>query len=178
MNAQEKQAKYEWLAEFYAKAAKEPQIQFNFIDTNGWADTNAGPHPSSNIDRYRIKPTLKVIDLTPLIGSGILCEFEDDGDTAISPLASIILSSPYPFTGNQGLYIHCSPLMSPYIHYWRGESDKCPIPEGFEVVLHFRNGDPHECNGGRYSWNHKLRNSDIIGIEFIAVKEGYTLAAQ
>jgi hypothetical protein len=173
----DKQQKHEWLRDFYTEAAKGGVIQV-WAFSEVWIDESSGPNAESNPEHWRIKPELKVIDLTPLMWSGLDCEFWNDDQQ--TPTISSLISMDKEFLETKESYFfeNCQPRMSPYIHYWKGESDKCPIPEGFEVVLHFRNGDPHECNGGRYSWNHKRRNSDIIGIEFIAVKDGYTLAAQ
>jgi hypothetical protein len=176
----DKQAKYEWLAEFYCQAAEGGVIQFDSTGA-GWVASSDGPTPASlNLTRWRIKQALKVIDLTPLMWSGLDCEFwNDDQQTpTISPLIS--MDKEFLEAKESYFFENCQPRMSPYIHYWRGESDKCPVPEGFEVRLHLREGSTHvyKVDAGEWRWSHIQSPVDIIGIEFIAVKEGYTLAAQ
>jgi hypothetical protein len=65
-----------------------------------------------------------------------------------------------------------------HIHFWAG-GDKCPVPEGFEVRLYFREG---HFRGSEDSpmlsclrWGHSGVTSDIIGIEFLKVKDDYTI---
>jgi hypothetical protein len=178
MNAQEKQAKYEWLAEFYCQAAEGGVVQESYELLNGnwsWDNSGSGPAPDSDLDDWRIKPELKVIDLSPLIGSGILCEFwtNQDSRKRVDFLESIDVVVGRKFFRREGAgeYLNCTPMMN-HPNYWRGESDKCPVPEGFEVRLHTK-GKLGSHASPRYQ--HEMINADIIGIEFIAVKEGYTL---
>jgi hypothetical protein len=172
MNAQEKQAKYEWMIEFYTQAAKGEVVQFDRA-VGGWTDTDSGPSYESMTKYWRIKPALQIIDLTPLMWSGLDCEFwNDDQQTpTISPLIS--MDKEFLEAKENYFFENCQPRMSPYIHFWGGESAKCPIPEGFEVRYHTRGQSDREPHFAHYQ-NH----TDIIGIEFIAVKDGYTLAAQ
>jgi hypothetical protein len=178
MNAQEKQAQYQKLAEFYCQAAEGGVAQFYSADF-GWRDANSSPSFGSDLTKWRIKPALKAIDLTPLIGSGILCEFwTNQSSRKIADfLESIDVVDGMKFFRREGAgeYLNCTPMMN-HPNYWRGESAKCPVPEGFEVRLHFRDGDVRGFHFmvGAYIWR-QLVHANIIGIEFIAVKEGYTL---
>jgi hypothetical protein len=179
----DKQAKCEWLVEFYTKAAAGGVVQKNhhaLITESGWCANNSGPTPFSNLEFWRIKPVLKVIDLTPLMWSGLDCEFwNDDQQTpTISPLIS--MDKEFLEAKESYFFENCQPRMTPYIHYWRGESAKCPVPEGFEVRLHLRDGSDHlePDDAGEWRWSNLSSPEDIIGIEFIAVIDTYTLSAQ
>jgi hypothetical protein len=180
MNEQEKQEKYEWLAEFYRQAAEGGVIQFD-SSPDGWRASNTGPTPGSfNLDHWRIKPALQVIDLTPLIESGLDCEFWDDSAMPfrVFKLWDIVEREGTRYLDTDGAvyWKNCQPRMK-HIHYWRGEIDKCPIPEGFEVVLHLRDGSFHSetDESSEWRWINWYSPEDIIGIEFIAVRDGYTL---
>ena len=181
----DKQAKCEWLAEFYCQAAEGGVIQFD-SSPDGWRASNSGPTPGSfNLDSWRIKPELKAIDLTPLIGSGLDCEFWQNSwdDRCTGNLGSIeIQKYPYELAPIRW-FKNCQPRMStpanPYINYWRG-GQECPVPEGFEVRLHLRDGSNHldKVDASEWRWSRIECPSDIIGIEFLAVKDTHTLAAQ
>jgi hypothetical protein len=182
MNAMDKQANYLELAEFYCQAAGGGVIQYDQTD-GGWKASNHSPTAGSDLTKWRIEPSLKVIDLTPLIGSGILCEFwiNQNYRKIADFLESIDVVDGRKFFRREGAgeYVNCTPMMN-HINYWAGESAKCLVPEGFEVRLHLRDGwaqnlkvDAADCR-----WSHSHLMTDIIGIEFIAVKDGYTLAPQ
>ena len=177
MNSQEKQAKYEWMADIWGKAAAGGEFQ-NMVKGVDWIVTEEGPPNADHREFWRIKPELKAIDLTPLIESGLDCEFWDDSAMPfrVFKLWDIVEREGTRYLDTDGAvyWKNCQPRMK-HIHYWAGESAKCPIPEGFEVRLYFRDGTSHILKGGVYRWTHTGGRADIIGVEFIAVKEGYTL---
>jgi len=129
------------------------------------SDDHRCPKMDSNPEKWRIKPALKVIDMTPMIGTGLDCEFWDDSKEEYRP---------YCLNGGTD-YVHCQPRMTPFINFWSG-GDTCPVPDGFDVRLHIRKGHNIKYRHGHNAWESKARISDIIGIEFIGIKDGYTLA--
>jgi hypothetical protein len=165
-----------WLSGFYAHAAKGFEMQLLQADLE-WHQNDAGPNAKSDPKVWRIKPLLKVIDLSPLVGTDILCSFGREPhmlDATVSRLSGVGSVGFSPETNNYDLnFTHCIPLMN-HIHFWKG-GKACPLPEGFEVRLHFRDYHPQEFNGGRYRWSHNRIDSDIIGIEFLKVKDDYTI---
>ena len=166
-----KQEMHQWLSEIHAKAAKGGVIQWGI---DGWTTWPSAPTMDSNPEEWRIKPELKAIDLTPLMWSGLDCEFWNDDQQ--TPTISSLISMDKEFLETKESYFfeNCQPRMSPYIHYWKGESDKCPVPEGFKFRVHYRQSSSPMLVDPRH-WNHELNGSDIIGIEFIAVKDEFTL---
>jgi hypothetical protein len=184
----DKQAGYLWMADIYTKAASGGTIQ-RWTMSGGefhWSSSFVGnPTLLSGPDNWRIKPVLKVIDLTPLIGSGLDCTFTDPdrGYTHSGPLKRVHdYASITKFEDvSRCHWTSCQPRMSPHIHYWGG-GEECPVPEGFEMKIHFRNG--RQAYVGAWlpmadlRWRHDNGNSDIIGIELIAVIDTYTLSAQ
>ena len=184
----DKQEKCEWLADFYTQASAGGAVQelCEFLNGNtSWVSSDKGPTLASDQADWRIEPELKVIDLSPLIGSGLDCEFWQNSwdDRCTGNLGSIeIQKYPYELAPIRW-FKNCQPRMStpanPYIHYWRG-GQECPVPEGFEVRLHLRDGSNHldKVDASEWRWSRIECPSDIIGIEFIAVKDTHTLAAQ
>ena len=122
------------------------------------------------------KPAKKIIDLSPLLNSGIDCEFSDDfEDWHIGGLIGIHTSShnkrqfyeDYLET-NWG---HCRPRMNHTMFHNGGE---CPLPEGFEVQLSYCKGVA--CNTSDYTskrWNDVGNNADIIGYKILGLADGY-----
>ena len=85
------------------------------------------------------KSHCKVIDMSPMIESGLLCEFSDrllpilsnDRLKTASLLTEIIAASGFS-NKNGDVWARCTPL---YNHWYASPTgwDKCPIPEGFEI---------------------------------------------
>ena len=131
------------------------------------------------LNKQRIKPAKKVIDLSVLIDSQIDCEFRDDiGErTTIGKLLGITNADLdlYPYTtGNSAdkHYGQCQPRIH-HIHAWQG--GECPLPEGFEVKVWLR-GDtlPKICV--RLDWVlQKHSSKDIIAFEVIGIANGYVM---
>ena len=169
----------EWVADMWNQRVSGKT--FETLGPLGWMDIAYGPNVNSVPDNWRMKPEVKVIDLSPLIDSGILCEFWSDEGSAkkMNFLLIIEVASNRSFFRCEvlGRFPNCTPLMN-HIHYWAG-SDQCPVPEGFEVRLHFRSGRQGNelCVESMTDlrWGHTDSDGDIIGIEFIGIKDGYTL---
>ena len=107
----------------------------------------------NRIGKELAKSQRKVIDMSPMIGSGLLCSFSDPlivSNNCISQL-----------TGFYGLYVNgdgkawkiCTPLLN---HWYASPEgwDKCPIPEGFEIeYLKDDNGYASRTSGSYQLWN-------------------------
>ena len=182
MNDQEKK---ERIVDIYQQWADGGKLQRKGVNEI-WEDSSRSsfsPSFFSEVDDWRIKPALKVIDMTPMIGLGLDCDFLDsDSNYHRGPLALIReLVKHTKFVDFNGLHWEsCQPRMSteaqPFINFWAG-GDTCPVPEGFRVTLHFRSGivtkEPTSYQGA--DWTHTNECGDIIGIAFLGIKEGYTL---
>ena len=168
----------EWVADMWNQRASGKT--FETLGPFGWKHNNYGPNVDSHTSEWRMKPEVKVIDLSPMLESGLDCEFFNDKvDGKFYGLLHSIVPTQHPYAlKNRGRFENCQPRMTPYIHYWAG-SDKCPVPEGFEVRLHFREGHSRDTETKSLNdlrWKHDGRVSyDIIGIEFTGIKDGYTL---
>jgi len=175
------------LADFYQKVADGGEAEFNKgITIKDWRITDYGPSNGSVRQDWRIKPTKKVIDLSVLIDSQIDCEFKDDISERITigKLQSVYdwyISDEYPYkTGNSRAdgYGQCQPRRN-HKHAWQG--GECPLPEGFEVKVWYR--DDSRCtdtlmNSGVYKktgWVHKIYGRDIIAFEVLGLADGYVM---
>ena len=172
--------KMQWVSDMYQKWADGGVLQCRALCSKVWITTSPdSPGPlcmSSDPKRWRIKPALKVIDMSVMFGKGLDCEFwqEKIEGKFYGPLSSIKQHNSYPYAlDHLGVFKQCQPRMTPHIHFWSG-GDTCPVPEGFDVKLHTRGKDltawePH--------FQHYRDHTDVIGIEFIGIKDGYTLGA-
>jgi hypothetical protein len=175
----------EWVADMWNQRASGKT--FEKRGPLGWMDSAHGPNVDSTPDNWRMKAALKVIDLSPMLESGLDCEFWAAGQRPkkvrgslkriLTPLSGVLRF----YDDNDWSWVGCQPRMSTeqkrFIHYWAG-SDKCPVPEGFEVRLYFRginSGNQYPEPGWTTDWNHTGQGGDIIGIEFTGIKDGYTL---
>jgi len=155
---------------------------WEFFNGTVWGHIPYPPCNSSVLKNWRLvppKPVLKVIDLTPLIESGLDCVFWDkDWPESIGKLMRIVVGVK-PYARDRLVeYEHCQPRMSPHVHYWAG-GDVCPVPEGFEIKLHFRDGDALvRSRPTAWEWRRNSNGGDIIGIEFLRVADGYTLGKE
>lgn len=115
----------------------------------------------------------KVIDMSAFVGTGVLIR---GGRTrAIRPIDKITIEGQFYHNGLN--FNDCEALMN-YRHAWSG-GDKCPIPEGFKLRIHYRSsgyaffaGDEY-CNDKK--WIYKAKDSDIIAFEILGVADGYKL---
>jgi hypothetical protein len=180
MNDQEKK---QWCADIYQQAADGGEVQY--FTNNAWGSAIYGPTMCSNPEKWRIKPTLKVIDMSVMVGSGLDCEFWDTKSgtsRAYNKLSKIDTNRNFKNRDvNDTDWKYCQPRMSteaqPFINFWTG-GNTCPVPEGFEVRLHFRVGGgtmPDVPDRRWLYWDHTNNSGDIIGIEFLGIKDDYTL---
>jgi hypothetical protein len=73
----------------------------------------------------------KVIDMSPMIDSGLLCDLRHEFVHREMPPLSCVISSDF-FDEHRRLWEKCTPLLN----YWYASPEgwnKCPIPEGFEI---------------------------------------------
>ena len=125
----------------------------------------------------RNKPVKKkIIDLQPLIESGIDCKFSDDGVRwQIGNLVCIRNSSHNKrhfyeddLESNWG---QCWPRM---YHKMLHNGGDCPLPEGFKVALYYRNaGVGRGRNYIDLRWDNTGLEEDIIGYEILGLADGY-----
>jgi len=150
---------------------------WEFFNGTVWGHIPYPPCNSSVLKNWRLvppKPVLKVIDLTPLIESGLDCVFWDkDWPESIGKLMRIVVGVK-PYARDRLVeYEHCQPRMSPHVHYWAG-GDVCPVPEGFVINVEWRHGI-HEGFGEDIVNYQVLNWANIAGICILRVADGYTL---
>jgi hypothetical protein len=166
------------LADFYQQVANGDEMEFRST-AKGWTSSWGSPCLESVRQDWRIKPAKKVIDLSVLIESGIDCEFKDDiGErTTIGKLLEIMNADlhMYPYiTGNSAdkYYGQCQPRIH-HIHAWQG--GECPLPEGFEVKVWFRDEYETAALVSEVIWPHDNTSNDIIAFEVIGIAAGYVM---
>ena len=170
------------LVEFYQQVADGgvPQTKYH---TDEWSSDTSGPNLTSGVERYRIKPTNKIIDISHFIKSGIDCEFSNDNQDVhvISALCEIDTHDPfwpsninYPYVPESDAgtgYQYCRPRMN---HKMFHRGGKRPIPAGFEVVLYFRNEIATNTDSYNNTWWYIGKDSqDIIGYEILGLADGW-----
>ena len=165
--------KAQWLSDRWAEVAQGGVWECYWGQE--WHVSTAGATAGSDPKKWRVvlPPVLKKIALTTLIGSGLDCEFWQKCSEYkhVGPLLSVDECFA-PYMTDVDAFEHCQPRMSPYVHYWAG-GNVCPVPEGFEMRLHLREGE--SWISGATRWIHTGQGGDIIGIEVISIKDGYTL---
>jgi hypothetical protein len=170
------------LAELYKKAADGGEIEFRYPTRTEWKTTNCGPTPLSSPSDWRIKPTKKVIDLSVLIESEVLCVFFDQStpSSATGKLKKIRGSAAYVSNNrdSSGMPVSsraCKPLMN-HKHAWQG--GECPLPEGFRVKVWYRDGSivtAAYTDKFKLRWSCEAVNSDIIHFEILGLADGYVM---
>ena len=118
------------------------------------------------------KPKKKIIDLSVCIDSGIDMEF---GATDIKHIGTLLkIEETRYFSKNiiAGWYTECR-VRQDHWHSWQG--GKCPLPEGLEVALIYRNRGvgEHKPVYLELDWSHDNRLYDIIAFKVISVADGY-----
>jgi hypothetical protein len=124
---------------------------------------------------YEIVPKPKSIDLSVLMASGIDCEFSfkcNPEQKRIGKMTDISPARPDSYKKDNDVFYHyCRPRMN-HIHFWGG--GECPLPDGLEVELTFRDGSElQRCLSVVADWDHKFEGKDIVGFEVIGLEEGY-----
>mgnify|MGYP003660639748 CR=1 FL=1 len=167
------------LADFYQKVADggESQTKIDGEFSNLFV---GGPSLGSRKEVYRIKPTKKVIDLSVLIGSEVLCVFFDPSTPSSTTgklkevRGSAYVSNNINSSGRPEYARACKPLLN-HKHAWQG--NKCPLPEGFMVKVWFRDNDvaPEVGEASEYCWASCNAERDIIAFEVLGVVDGYAM---
>lgn len=108
--------------------------ELDFIDFSEARWWGNNPLNQSCVAKFKkIKPAKKVIDLSCIVGSGIDCEFSDDGNTWVIDQLNYETDDCYKDNDNIS-WVFCRIRQSPHVHFWKG-GDKCPLPEGLTVSL-------------------------------------------
>ena len=117
------------------------------------------------------KPAKKIIDMAHFIKSGIDMEFSDpEVDTLhIGKLTRIHITT---YRKDDGLYWRqCRPRLNHKMYVSSGE---CPLPEGFNILIHHRSGTSGRSSlYSDFSWTHKYIDADIIGYEILGLADGW-----
>ena len=158
------------LVEFYQKVADGGVMELLISSGEEYLAHPEGPTFADNTEHWRIKPAKKkkIIDLQPLLNSGIDCEFSDDfEDWHIGGLIGIHTSSHNKrqfyedyLESNWG---HCRPRMDHKMFY-NGEK---PI-EGFVVRVYF--GGKSAILTGYVGDSY---GPHVRAIEYLRVEDGY-----
>ena len=177
--------KAQWLSARWAEVAQGGVWQSLYPDGD-WIDTISGPASSSSLPRWRVvMPTaLKVIDLTPLIDSGLDCEFRvarRQSTPRIGKLEAVRADAGYVYFFCEGVgeYTKCQPRMSPHVHYWAG-GNVCPVPEGFVIRVHWQADDTfvgaeyNEYTNGYTTWDW----GSITAFRILRVADGYVIGGE
>ena len=128
----------------------------------------------------RNKPAKKVIDLSVLIESEVLCVFFDPStpSSATGKLKKIRGSDAYVSNNrdSSGMPVSsraCKPLMN-HIHAWNGGN--CPLPEGFRVDVIFRDGSKgFNMTTCTLRWTSDGDTLDIIQFEVLGLADDYVM---
>jgi hypothetical protein len=127
---------------YYGKVADGGEAEYKVHIKGSWIKAAGGPNLHSLTKEWRIKPTNKVIDLSVLIDSEVLCVFFDPStpSSATGKLKDIrgyeYVSNNIDSSGRPVISRACKPLMN-HKHAWQG--CECPLPEGFKVNWWFPN---------------------------------------
>jgi len=164
------------LVEFYQKVADGGEIEVNDRDST-WKEAfgNDSPCLFSDTLTWRIKPAKKIIDLQPLIASGIDCEFSNFVGSAeqIGPLLCIDDGGDFNYEGRVLYFQKCRPRMN---HKMFHDGGACPIPEGFMVEVYYRSGGALSGNVTDFHWLYSKTSgcvADIIGYEILRLADGW-----
>lgn len=168
MNTNEKAR---WLCEFYSALSERG---LRAVNTKNDTLSLAGPNLTSNVEDWKILSAEKPVDLSTLVGSGVICEFAPTPTSVWNRMGRLlrIISDDWATTyvsGNTGFHT-CRPLME-YTHHWKGGD--CPLPKGFIVTALFRDGGETTQPVDTLRWEHAGNSTDIISFEVFGLEEGY-----
>jgi len=164
--------KAQWLSDRWAEVAQGGVWECHW---GKWAPAEHGPDLESPVQDWRVvmPPKLKKIDLIPLIGSGLDCEFSDSGSIWFpqGPLLAIHGSK---YVAKSEEWNHCQPRRSPHVHYWGG-GDVCPVPEGFVIQVEWYDTLMYGFNENGFP-NYSVFNwAEIVAFRILRVADDYTL---
>jgi hypothetical protein len=96
----------------------------------------------NRIGKELSQPQKKVIDMSPMIRSGLLCSFSDPSIVSNNCISQLKGFYGLYVTGDEKARKICTPLLN---HWYASDNgwNKCPIPEGFEI--YYRNHDDSEA---------------------------------
>ncbi len=172
MNPQQQAAK---LAEMYQTIADNVSSYFEYMVNGNWGEAMSSPSLPNDLSKWRVHvpPKKQVIDLSVLIKSQIDCEFSTNPDHVhISKLSAITDGGNYIASLTEFTYKRCRPRMN-HLHAWQG--GECPLPEGLEVKLYFRDSDfsPQDLALKEYDWGHSNDRGDIMAFEILSKLDGW-----
>ena len=139
------------------------------------------PLPAGHHNGLTPPPTLKIIDITSLAGSGILCIHKGTGaivtisEAAIDFVKYNGVATSYESTCHRK---KLKPLFR-FRNAWVG--GRCPIPEGLDVRLHYQGGSKKEFSLSYADMLSDFEASNrggafgISAVEFIGISDGYKL---
>ena len=117
----------------------------------------------------RIKPALKRIDLSGLVGKPVICEFFADDGWYIAGFLTEIDSENTEFTNKHGQTgDNCRPLFN---HPHANTGGPCPIPKGFVFSLRMESGELFEHKN---YWDDVFWN-EVAYYTITGIAEGYEL---
>ena len=163
------------LVEFYQQVADGECAEF-MPSGREWlsAPIRRGPTLTSHTNAWRIKPKTKIIDMSHLIKSGIDCEFSrGDMWRMLSGLVEVQVnpgSSHHYITTIGQHWKQCRPRMN---HKMFHDGGDCPLPEGFEVEVYFRDGSIQVCDPTVMAWGQDKHPCDIIGYKIVGLADGW-----
>ena len=139
-----------------------------FLSDGEWEEIGHGPSLNSLSHVWRITPQIKIIDMEYFIVSDIDCEFSD-GCTWYPSKLSAVGEGYYDHDGHR--WDRCMPRTD-HIHFHDGAM--CPVPEGFELMVYFRNeGQIKTSMGHLLEWEHDGSELEIIGFEVLGLIDGW-----
>jgi len=166
--------KAQWLSDRWAEVAQGGVWEYQ---AGSWLLSPSGPTAWATFELWRVvmPPVLKVIDLTPLIESGLDCEFwNDKAEKFIGKLLNNGSEDGHASDVAEEFFDHCQPRMAPYVHYWGG-GDACPVPEGFVIQVEWYDTLMHGFNENGFP-NYSVFNwAEIVAFRILRVADGYTL---
>ena len=110
------------------------EVQLMKYDRPEWALVRCPEWDWVNFN-YRLKPEKKIIDLSKMVGSDILCEFSNSGNQwSINKLTEIDEDQGYYYYDSYDYFYKCR-IMQDHFHSWQG--GECPLPEGLIVEIRY-----------------------------------------
>jgi len=162
------------LAKFYASAPSEDAICMYNYTTVGNKKSLSGPDlRTTDIPHYSWKPQAKakVIDMSYLVGSDVLCEFGDNEEVFFIDLLSKIDDSGYIRRNGQVGWKHCRPVFN----LWQVHTgDTQPVPDGLMVEVVLRNKGRIKARESEViKWATVGIGDDIIHYRVVGMAEGW-----
>lgn len=132
--------------------------------SEGWVDI---PEPELFCQQeYRVKPQPKKIDMSVCIESGVDCEFFNCSK----------INAKIDYLKHLEELEDWEEIRVRQDHWIYNEWDKCPIPEGLEIIIKLQNGDTDTTTQymSAYYWDKTILGIQTIAFKVIGAAEGYT----